>query len=627
MPDTVEDMLPDLNSRIFLPGLQREFVWNPSQIEMLFDSLMRDYPIGVLIKWNVRRAREDYYAYEFIQNYIADSGRVPQALKDEGYIRNNDRAEDADDADALIIDGQQRLNSLFIGLFGSIVTYTGGTGNTRDEAQYWDEKELCVNLLAHPEHDDNEFVGNFEFEFKQTDKLSDNDRFGYERSQGVHKFWYPIPNLIADDGMVRRQQNSRDHTREEVDSASIDVDASTREKFRQATLLVIDSFYQNVLNAELSTTEVKHKTEDIKEIFQRINIQGSEPRPYQLMLSRLMSTWPYVSDGAFNPRNKVEQWSEQFKHDYPEYETEIDRDMFMRYSYYLIDGDLAGKSSVNDLSEQDIEEMRKKWIGSPESVTTANFEWFTTGLRRAFETLTGIGFSNRTMDSVPYVTLLAKFFYENPAADEHDPELRNDVFKFFSLLLLLNESHGLLRRTKARNMIPVLAENRGGYDLFPALDLFSTLNVSPASEDIQRVVNNARYNPNAPGTVTFTSGYVAAVLGLIDDVFEQEDISDYDVDHIFPASRADEVSEAVDEDVDIHRIGNLQLLDSVVNRRQKGTKMPKKWMDDVLGSAQVDHYREVNCYPDVSLDPENYQEFVEQREQLLVEELKNRYVT
>lgn len=627
MPDTVEDMLPDLNSRIFLPGLQREFVWSPSQIEMLFDSLMRDYPIGVLIKWNVRRAREDYYAYEFIQNYIADSGRVPQSLKDEGYIRNNDRADDADNADALIIDGQQRLNSLFIGLFGSIVAYTGGTGNTRDEAQYWDEKELCANLLAHPEHDGDEFVGNFEFEFRKTNKLSEDDEFGYERSQGVYKFWYPVPNLIAEDGMIRRQQGSRDHVRGQVDDANIEVDASTREDFRQAALLVVDSLYRNILNAELSTTEVKHETEDIKEIFQRINIQGSEPRPYQLMLSRLMSTWPYAPDGAFNPRDKVEQWSEQFKHDYPEYETEIDRDMFMRYSYYLIDGDLAGKSSVNELSEPELEQMRQKWIGSPESITTADFEWFTTGLRRAFETLTGIGFSNRTMESVPYVTLLGKFFYENPAADEHDSDLRNDVFKFFSLLLLLNESHGLLRRTKARNMIPVLAENRGEYDSFPALDLFSTLNVSPASEDIERVVNNARYNPNAPGTVTFSSRNVAAVLGLIDDIFEQEDISDYDVDHIFPASRSNKVSEAAGEEVDIHRIGNLQLLDSVVNRRQKGDQMPGKWMNDVLSLAQADHYHDVSCYPDVELEPENYCEFVEQREQLLIEELKSRYVS
>ena len=98
-------------------------------------------------------------------------------------------------------------------------------------------------------------------------------------------------------------------------------------------------------------------------------------------------------------------------------------------------------------------------------------------------------------------------------------------------------------------------------------------------------------------------------------------------DHIFPASRDDEIVEAVGEDVDIHRIGNLQLLDSVVNRRQKGTKMPGKWTSDVLSAAQMDHYREVNCYPDVAIEPENYKEFVEQREQLLIDELKSRYVT
>lgn len=626
MPDTAEDLLPDLNSRIFLPGLQREFVWSPPQIEMLFDSMIRDYPIGVLIKWNVRRAREEYYAYEFIRNYIADSGRVPQALKDEGFDRNNTRRDDAN-ADALIIDGQQRLNSLFIGLFGSIVTYTGGQANTRSEAQYWDEKELCVSLFGHPEHDEDELTGDFEFAFRKTDKLSEQANFGYERSRGAHKFWYPVPELIASDGLVRRRQDSRDRAQERVDNTNIDVDASTRGTFRQATLSVIDSFYQNVLNAEINTTEVKHNTQDIKEIFQRINIQGEEPRPYQLMLSKLMSSWPYVDNDPFNPRDKVEQWSEQFKHDYPGYEKEIDRDMFMRYSYYLIDRDLSGKASVNELTEDDLEQMRQRWIGSPEGVTTADFEWFTTGLRRAFETLSGIGFSSRTMGSVPYVTLLAKFFYENPDTDEGDADLRNSVFQFFALALLLNESHGLLRRTKARRMIPVLAENRGEYDYFPLRDLFSTLNVSPASEDIERVVENARYDPHAPGTVTFTSGNVAAVLGLMDDIYSQEDISDFDVDHIYPASRADEVSEAVGEEIDIHRIGNLQLLDAVVNRKQKKDKMPGNWTNDVLSPAQADRYKNVNCYPDVPLNPESYNEFVEKREQLLIEELKSRYVT
>lgn len=43
MSETIEDLLADVNSDVFLPGLQREFVWSPSQIEMLFDSLIERY--------------------------------------------------------------------------------------------------------------------------------------------------------------------------------------------------------------------------------------------------------------------------------------------------------------------------------------------------------------------------------------------------------------------------------------------------------------------------------------------------------------------------------------------------------------------------------------------------------
>ena len=105
MSETIEDLLADINSDVFLPGLQREFVWSPNQIEMLFDSLIRGYPIGVLLKWDIRRARDDYFAYKFIPNYIADDGRIPRPITDQDFTRNNDGVEDAD-ADSLVIDGQ-----------------------------------------------------------------------------------------------------------------------------------------------------------------------------------------------------------------------------------------------------------------------------------------------------------------------------------------------------------------------------------------------------------------------------------------------------------------------------------------------------------------------------------------
>ena len=47
--------------RYLLPAIQREFVWSTGQIECLFDSLMRDYPIGIFLVWHVEK--------ENIRNY------------------------------------------------------------------------------------------------------------------------------------------------------------------------------------------------------------------------------------------------------------------------------------------------------------------------------------------------------------------------------------------------------------------------------------------------------------------------------------------------------------------------------------------------------------------------------
>lgn len=626
MSEMIEDLLADINSDVFLPGLQREFVWSPTQIETLFDSLIRGYPIGVLLKWDIRRARDDYYAYEFIPNYIADDGRVPRMITNQGFTRNNEGVDDAG-ADSLIIDGQQRLNSLYIGLYGSISTYTGGRGGTRDESQFWDEKKLCVNLFGHPQYNQEGLTGDYEFTFKNSSLFDDNNEFGHETRGETHRYWFPLPDAIADDGLLLDQSDLRDLASERVRSTAIEVDDEVRGALKDATSLVMDEFYHDVMTSELPVETIKKDNHHIKEIFQRINIQGEEPRPYQLMLSKLMSTWPYIEDSPFNPRQKVESWLEDFKRKYTGYETEIDRDLFMRYSYMLLDDDLAGKSSVNNLSDTDLETLRTKWIDGPSGHSYAEFEWFPRAMKLSLQSLSDIGFSEYTMDSKSHIALLAKFFYENPDVDHTDSEIQNDIFKFFATLLLLNESHGLLRRTKARKMMSVLSENKNDLASFPASKLFNTLGVSPAREDIERVVEHARYNPNATGAVTFTSRDVAAVLGLLDGIYGSRNISDYEVDHIFPVSRDDKLEEASSQGVDIHRLGNLQLLHSRVNNSEKNTQWPSDWLEG-LSEGEQSRYRRNNQYPDgVEMSPENFVKFTKKREELIEQTLIDRYVS
>ena len=53
-PLTVAEVVREIYSNKYvLPSIQREFVWKTSQIEMLFDSLMQDYPIGAFLFWEI----------------------------------------------------------------------------------------------------------------------------------------------------------------------------------------------------------------------------------------------------------------------------------------------------------------------------------------------------------------------------------------------------------------------------------------------------------------------------------------------------------------------------------------------------------------------------------------------
>jgi len=56
------------NEEIVLPAIQRDFVWNENRITMMFDSIMRGYPLGIVLLWETylnikyREFNEDYHS-------------------------------------------------------------------------------------------------------------------------------------------------------------------------------------------------------------------------------------------------------------------------------------------------------------------------------------------------------------------------------------------------------------------------------------------------------------------------------------------------------------------------------------------------------------------------------------
>jgi len=109
-PITISEAIEGINAKRFLlPAIQREFVWDSKKIEWLFDSLMRDYPISSFLFWRVEgNTKNQYKFYSFLDSYR------------EKYHTHNSEFNTIGKNDFMaVLDGQQRLTALYIGLTGS----------------------------------------------------------------------------------------------------------------------------------------------------------------------------------------------------------------------------------------------------------------------------------------------------------------------------------------------------------------------------------------------------------------------------------------------------------------------------------------------------------------------------
>ena len=133
---TIGSVVDDVNRSYLLPAIQRPFVWSSSQVIALFDSLLKGYPISSFMFWAVHEeTKAEVRCYRFIENYHPDT--LNEATRAEGRQI------------VLVLDGQQRLTSLLIGLRGTFAEKAKGARVTNAAA--WSAKSLFIDLLKDPD--------------------------------------------------------------------------------------------------------------------------------------------------------------------------------------------------------------------------------------------------------------------------------------------------------------------------------------------------------------------------------------------------------------------------------------------------------------------------------------------
>jgi hypothetical protein len=241
-----------------LPAIQREFVWKPEQIERLFDSLMQGYPFGTFLFWTVKpETSGSFKFYDFVLHYHQrDAAHCPElpTLHDQTVTA--------------VLDGQQRLTALNIGLRGSMAMKLPSKWWTNPDA--FPKRTLRLNLLASLEPDEDGIVYDFRF----------MDDAQVERSEEA--FWYNVPDVMA--------------VNDVTDLNDWLVDAGlTGDPFKSA-FRMLTKLYHVVKTNQLMYyyEEEAQDVERVLNIFIRLNSGGTILSYSDLLLSIAVAQWKKV---------------------------------------------------------------------------------------------------------------------------------------------------------------------------------------------------------------------------------------------------------------------------------------------------------------------------------------------
>lgn len=259
-PITIKKAIDNIIKRHYvLPSIQREFIWDTDQIETLFDSLMRDYPISTFLFWKVDKTRiKDFQFYEFLKKYH------------EKDSRHNTRAELPEEEDVIaLLDGQQRMTSMYIALKGS---YAEKMPYYRKNSAYaYPAKKLYLNLLKPAEDIEKEY----DFRF-----LTDDEAFPKE-----NYFWFECGKILEITDMGK---TSMFLMKNKLMDTSIYTEAQS-----EFAINTLNEFF-NVIHQKGTISyylEEGEELDKVLQIFIRINSGGTKLSYSDLLLSIATAQW------------------------------------------------------------------------------------------------------------------------------------------------------------------------------------------------------------------------------------------------------------------------------------------------------------------------------------------------
>jgi len=326
---SIERAIRNIVDRSYLlPAIQRKFTWSTSQIEVLFDSIMRGYPINTFMFWEVTDAavKSNFRFYQFLEKYCERFGENNPDFDTKGH--GNFHA---------VIDGQQRLTSLYIGLKG---TYA-----YRLPRKWWPKtqddsilppRRLYLNIASPLDEERNEEMMSYEFSF-----LSKHE---FEKA-AEGRFWFLVGDVLEFE-----EAETADQVLDVVLAYLDKVGMSSNAYARKTLIRLYFAIRRDTLIHYYS--ETSQKIDYVLDIFIRTNHGGTPLSFSDLLMSIAIANWKK------DARQQIDDLVDKVRFG-SDMEFSIDRDWILKAALALTDADIRFK--VENFAGAQVARIESEW--------------------------------------------------------------------------------------------------------------------------------------------------------------------------------------------------------------------------------------------------------------------------
>ena len=555
----ISDVINEIDEgKYVLPVIQRSLVWTEEKMELLFDTLLKGDSFSGVIAIEEEKGKMPLFNY--------------RRFSKTGELVNSKEIDKLEQTQFFIIDGQQRLQTFYMGLMGSV-----------------NGKYLYFDLYSN-------YLSQYEFKFEKDKSSLPSSSKDDGRSLSRH-LWYKAGTLLN----KLKDTNDEEQVADELIDDFDVKDESERDHIKKN----IKAFYKNIISSRslgVSIVNINKTRPDLEnrqrivELFRRLNDGGTKLSSFDLVAS-ILKGFDWRMEGFL--REILSQYDD----------IGLTQDNLIKLIFILQDNHNKEMANIED-TDANFAILNKEKIESSLYATkqflkhSKLYDYYKDG-SHSFIPLFFIAYHlfHKKLESDKI-----KSYFNNFETGNFD-YIPMKKWLYHSLLNGVFRSRGagwVSYKTGIRKLLSVIKDFKNKE--FPVKDLFDVY--------IQHPLN-------------FELNYSKESLNNLDSSFvyylmydRKESLRINDVDHIMPKFILQSYNYSWDK---INSISNYQLLDYSTNRGNKNSSSFNDWINNKDNVKDKKQYVKIHLIPDdesLWLEKE-FEKFIDKRAELIIEKISS----